>query len=443
MTSPLVNDDDTLARKRDGGGNAPPQVRVAELINTGTELLFGSVVNTHLAFLGQQLFSLGLRISRQTTVPDGYAIRDAILEAARRCQLILITGGLGPTTDDVTREIVAELTGRSLEFDETIFAKIRERFEKRGLRLTDPISRQAYVPKGAQVLPNDHGTAPGLYIPPSPSYGATNAATEKLPHLILLPGPPRELRPMFDPYVSPIVRTLVGTNNLTAALFRTVGLGESYAQELIGEDLAAIEDLELGYCARAGELDLRLVGTLQSVLRGTEIVRARLGNHIVSEEGNELEAIVVQLLTQRQATIAVAESCTGGLLANRFTNVPGASAVFLEGNVTYSNAAKTRTLDVPVELLNRVGAVSKEVALAMAEGARARAGATYALSTTGIAGPDGGTPEKPVGTVFVGLASADTPTQVENLFFPTDRATFKQMVTQSALDLLRKRLLGK
>jgi nicotinamide-nucleotide amidase len=442
MTSPLVNDD-SLARNRDGGGNAAPQGRVAEVINTGTELLFGSVVNTHLAFLGQQLFSLGLRISRQTTVPDGYAIRDAILEAAPRCELILITGGLGPTTDDVTREIVAELTGRSLEFDETIFAKIRERFEKRGLRLTDPISRQAYVPKGARVLPNDHGTAPGLYIPPSPGYGATSAATEKLPHLILLPGPPRELRPMFDRYVSPIVRTLVGTNNLTAALFRTVGLGESYAQELIGADLGAIEDLELGYCARVGELDLRLVGPLPSVLRGTEIVRARLDDHIVSEEGSELEAIVVQLLSQRQATIAVAESCTGGLLANRFTNVPGASAVFLEGNVTYSNAAKTRTLDVPMELLNRVGAVSKEVALAMAEGARTRAGATYALSTTGIAGPDGGTPEKPVGTVFVGLASADTPTQVENLFFPTDRATFKQMVTQSALDLLRKRLLGK
>jgi nicotinamide-nucleotide amidase len=408
-------------------------MQAVEVINTGTELLFGSVVNTHLAFLGQQLFPLGLRIARQTTVPDGYAIRDAILEAAHRCQLILITGGLGPTTDDVTREIVAELTGRSLEYDETIFAKIRERFEKRGLKLTEPISRQAYVPKGAQVLPNDNGTAPGLYIP----------ATEKLPDMILLPGPPRELRPMFERYVTPIVRTLAGTADLTAAVFRTVGLGESYAQELIGADLAAIEDLELGYCARVGELDLRLVGSLQGVLRGTEIVRTRLSDHIVSEDGTELEAVVVRLLTRRQATVAVAESCTGGLLANRFTNVPGASAVFLEGNVTYSNAAKTRTLGVPTDLLDQVGAVSKEVAQAMAEGARARAGTTFALSTTGIAGPDGGTPEKPVGTVFVGLAAADGPSQVERLFFPTDRLTFKQMVTQSALDLLRKHLVGR
>jgi nicotinamide-nucleotide amidase len=400
----------------------------AEVITTGTELLFGSVVNTHLAFLGQQLFSLGLRISRQTAVPDGYAIRDAILEAAPRSRLLLITGGLGPTTDDVTREIVADLTGRPLEYDESIFAKIGERFEKRGLRLTDPISRQAYVPRGAQVLPNDHGTAPGLYLP----------ATKTLPHMILLPGPPRELRPMFERYASPLVRSIVGTTDLAAIIFRTAGLGESYAQELIGADLAAVKDLELGYCARIGELDLRLVGTQESVRKGAEIVRARLFGHIVTEDGSELEAIVIRLLVGRSETVAVAESCTGGLLANRFTNVPGASAVFLEGNVTYSNAAKTRTLGVPVELLNRVGAVSHEVALAMAEGARARSGATYALSTTGIAGPDGGTPEKPVGTVFVGLASEDGRSQVEELFFPTDRATFKQMVTQSALDLLRK-----
>jgi nicotinamide-nucleotide amidase len=410
---------------KDEARSAPIDV---EVITTGTELLFGSVINTHLAFLGQQLFSLGLRISRQTTVPDGDAIRDAIVEAAPRCQLILITGGLGPTTDDITREIVAELAGRPLEYDESIFARIKERFQKRGLRLTDPISRQAYVPRGAQVLPNDHGTAPGLYLP----------ATEALPDMILLPGPPRELRPMFEQYASPIIRSLVGTTDLTAIIFRTAGLGESYAQELIGADLAVIKDLELGYCARIGELDLRLVGSLESVLKGAEIVRARLSEHIVSEDGSEMEAIVVRLLTERGATVAVAESCTGGLLANRFTNVPGASAVFLEGNVTYSNAAKTRTLGVPVELLNSVGAVSKEVAQAMAEGARARAGATFALSTTGIAGPDGGTPEKPVGTVFVGLASADGPSQVEKLFFPTDRATFKQVVTEAALDLLRK-----
>ena len=404
----------------------------AELINTGTELLFGSVINTHLAFLGQQLFSLGVRISRQTTVPDSHSIRDAILEAAGRCPLLLVTGGLGPTTDDVTREIVAELTGRRLEYHEEIFQRIKARFDRRGLQLTPPISRQAHVPEGCEVLPNDYGTAPGIYVP----------GTEALPHLILLPGPPRELRPMFDQYAVPIIRKLAGKNDLTAKVFRTVGLGESYIQEMVGADLAAIEGLELGYCARLGEVDVRLIGSGESVLRGTELMQSRLSHYIVSDEDRGLEEVVVKLLTKGQVTIATAESCTGGLLANRLTNVPGASAVFLEGNVTYSNAAKIRTLGVTADLLNTVGAVSKEVARAMAEGARDRAGANYALSTTGIAGPDGGTAQKPVGTVFVGLAASDTPTEVEQLLFPMDRLSFKQMVTQAALDLLRRRLLG-
>ncbi|MBV9274970.1 MAG: competence/damage-inducible protein A [Verrucomicrobia bacterium] len=404
----------------------------AELINTGTELLFGSVINTHLAFLGQQLFSLGVRISRQTTVPDSHSIRDAILEAAGRCPLLLVTGGLGPTTDDVTREIVAELTGRRLEYHEEIFQRIKARFDRRGLQLTPPISRQAHVPEGSEVLPNDYGTAPGIYVP----------GTEALPHLILLPGPPRELRPMFDQYAVPIIRKLAGKNDLTAKVFRTVGLGESYIQEMVGADLAAIEGLELGYCARLGEVDVRLIGSGESVLRGTELMQSRLPHYIVSDEDRGLEEVVVKLLTKGQVTIATAESCTGGLLANRLTNVPGASAVFLEGNVTYSNAAKIRTLGVTADLLNTVGAVSKEAARAMAEGARDRAGANYALSTTGIAGPDGGTPQKPVGTVFVGLAASDTPTEVEQLLFPMDRLSFKQMVTQAALDLLRRRLLG-
>jgi nicotinamide-nucleotide amidase len=404
----------------------------AEVINTGTELLFGSIVNTHLAFLGQRLFSLGVRISRQTTVPDSRSIRDAVLEAAGRCHLLLVTGGLGPTTDDVTREIVAELTGRRLEYHEEIFRRIKERFDRRGLQLTPPISRQAYVPEGAEVLPNDYGTAPGIYVP----------ATEALPHLILLPGPPRELRPMFDHYAAPIIRKLAGKNDLSAKVFRTVGLGESYIQEMVGADLAGIEDLELGYCARLGEVDVRLIGTEESVLRGTELIQSRLSHHIVSDDDRDLEEVVIKLLTKRQTTVATAESCTGGLLANRLTNVPGASAVFLEGNVTYSNAAKIRILGVPADLLDTVGAVSREVARAMAEGARDRAGATYALSTTGIAGPDGGTPQKPVGTVFVGLAASDAPTQVEQLLYPMDRLSFKQMVTQAALDLLRRRLLG-
>jgi nicotinamide-nucleotide amidase len=400
-----------------------------EIINTGTELLFGSVVNTHLAYLGQQLLPLGLRVNRQTTIPDGQPIADAVREAASRCRMMFITGGLGPTSDDVTRELVAELTGRPLRFDESIFSQIEEHFAKRGFHLTDPIKRQAYVPDGATVLPNDFGTAPGLYLP----------ATSAFPHLFLLPGPPRELRPMFQVYVAPKVAEIVGHSDLKAIVFRTSGIGESFIQEMVGAELDMVNGVEVGYCAGVGSVDLRITGTGDAVEQGAKIVRERLEPYIISTDGRELEEIVVELLAKRNETIAVAESCTGGWLANRITNVSGSSAVFLEGNITYSNEAKIRTLNVPPVLIERFGAVSEQVAAAMAEGARTRSQAHYALSTTGIAGPTGGTEEKPVGTVFIGIASGST--EVQKLYLPTDRLTFKQVVSQQALDLLRKKLV--
>ena len=402
-----------------------------EVLNTGTELLFGSVLNTHLSFLAQEIFLLGLRVQRQTTIPDGSAIRDAILESATRCEIILITGGLGPTTDDITREIVAELTNRPLSYDDSIFQKIKERFRRRGLRLTDRISRQAYVPEGAVVLANDFGTAPGLYIP----------SRNGIPHLFLLPGPPRELAPMFTAYALPILRTLVPMSDLHARIFRTTGIGESYVEKMVGERLLAIPGLEVGYCARMGEVDLRVIGSQIAVSTAEEIVHAALRQNIFGDGSKELEEVVIELLGEKNATVAVAESCTGGLLADRLTNVPGSSAVFLEGNVTYSNEAKTKTLGVPAELFSSVGAVSKEVARAMAEGVLERSGATYSLSTTGVAGPGGGTPEKPVGTVYIGLARRHHNTHVEKLFFPTDRRSFKRICTQHALEMLRRRIL--
>ena len=401
-----------------------------EVINTGTELLFGSVVNTHLAYLGQQLFSLGLRVDRQTTVPDGLAIADAIRAATSRSRLVIVTGGLGPTSDDVTREVVAELTGRRLQFDESVFSKIEAHVLKRGFHLSDAIKRQAYILEGATILPNDFGTAPGLYLPSAAAF----------PDLLMLPGPPRELRPMFQAYATPIIRKIVGHSDLRAMVFRTSGIGESAIQEMVGADLDTIPAVEVGYCAHVGAVDLRLIGTGSAVEQGATIVRNKLESYIVSTDGKALEEIVVELLSKRNETLAVAESCTGGYLANTITDVSGASAVFLEGNVTYSNEAKIRTLNIPQLLIQRLGAVSEEVAGAMAEGARTRSGATYALSTTGVAGPTGGTEEKPVGTVFIGFASAMGSTEVQKLFYPTDRLTFKQVVTQRALDLLRRKL---
>jgi nicotinamide-nucleotide amidase len=402
-----------------------------EVLNTGTELLFGSVINTHLSFLAQQLFALGLRVEQQSTIPDGDSIRVAIQQSAARCDVILVTGGLGPTSDDVTREIVSELTGRPLHYDESIFQKISERFKRRGLKITDRTARQAYVPDGATVLPNDHGTAPGIYIP----------ARDGIPHLFLLPGPPRELRPMFNTYALPILRSLAGNHDLQATIYRTTGLGESQVERIVGERLLAIPGLELGYCARMGEVDVRVIGPKSAVNAADELIQLELGPYIVTTDEKELEDVIVGLLTAKNATLATAESCTGGLLANRITDVPGSSLVFLEGNVTYSNEAKIRTLGVSAELLATVGAVSKEVAQAMAEGALERSGATYALSTTGIAGPDGGTDLKPVGTVFIGLAHLGSMTLVEPEFFPTDRPSFKRICTQHALEMLRRKIL--
>jgi nicotinamide-nucleotide amidase len=232
---------------------------------------------------------------------------------------------------------------------------------------------------------------------------------------------------------------LVPLNDLHARIFRTTGLGESYVEKMVGEKLLAIPGLELGYCARMGEVDLRVVGSRIAVNAAEKIIRAALQQYIISEELKELEEVVIELLREKNATLVVAESCTGGLLADRLTNVPGSSAVFLEGSVTYSNEAKARTLGVPLELFSSVGAVSKDVARAMAEGALKRSGATYSLSTTGIAGPAGGTPEKPVGTVYIGLASQYLDTWVEKLFFPTDRRSFKRICTQHALEMLRRR----
>lgn len=405
------------------------------VINTGTELLLGDVVNTHLSYIAREIFPLGLRIERQVTVPDGEAIREAIGECCSVANIIFVTGGLGPTTDDITREITAELFGLKLEHQPEILRAIEERAARLGFRLTDRVARQAQVPAGATVLPNEHGSAPGLYLP-------ADDATKR-PHLFLLPGPPRELHPMFETSVMPILRRIAPREGATERrLFRVVGMGESLVEEAVGADLLALPGLELGYCARPGEMDLRLIGPTAVLDQAGRIVRDRLGAAIFSSDGSDLEEAVVKLLTKGRQTLAVAESCTGGYLAHRITNVPGASAVLLAGYLTYSNDAKAAMIGVDPALIEQRGAVSKQVAQAMAEGARARANSNFALATTGIAGPAGGTKEKPVGTVFIALAAKDRPVSVQKGFFPDDRPTFKELATQAALEMLRRRLLS-
>ena len=403
-----------------------------EIINTGTEILLGNVVNTHLAFLAQELFAIGLRVQRQVTVPDGDAIREALVESFARADIVIVTGGLGPTTDDITREIAAELLGVKMEFDAEVMHAIETRFARRNLAVTERVKRQAQVPRGATVLPNRNGTAPGLYFP---QFEIRN------PHLLLLPGPPRELHPMFTGSALPILKKITpGGNAIGCRLYRIAGLGESQVEHLVGEDLLAIHGLELGYCARPGEVDVRCIGAADVLEKAHTIVAAKLQPYIISETGGSIEQAVVETLIARGAKLAVAESCTGGALANRITNVSGASNTFVAGFVTYANEAKSSALGVDPALIAEFGAVSREVAAAMAGGALRNSGADFALSTTGIAGPTGGTPQKPVGTVFIGLAFKNAPTEVEQHLFATDRETFKQIVTQTALDLLRRNL---
>ena len=404
------------------------------VINTGTELLLGDVINSHLSFIARESFPLGLRIHRQITVPDGEAIREAIAESLPQADIIFVTGGLGPTTDDITREITAGLFGLKLEHDPAIPSAIQERANRRGFRLTDRAARQADVPQGATVLRNEHGSAPGIYLPAN--------AVLKRPHLFLLPGPPRELHPMFNGSVLPLLRKIVPAEKaMERQVFRIAGMGESLVEEAVGEELLALPGLELGYCARAGEMDLRLLGEASVVAHARQIVIEKLGGSIFSTDGNNLETVVVKLLTEQKRTLAIAESCTGGYLAHRITNVPGASAVLLAGYVTYSNEAKTRSLGVDAGLIAEYGAVSRQVATAMAEGARKQAASDFALATTGIAGPSGGSNEKPVGTVFIALASKDQPTQLQKRFFPDDRPTFKELTAQAALEMLRQQLI--
>ena len=406
------------------------------LLNTGTELLLGDVLDAHLSFIAHHILPLGLRIGEQRTVPDGAAIRDALTRLFPRAEIIFVTGGLGPTTDDITRELTAELLGLELIEDDTVTAAIRERLSKRGIRATERIFLQARVPGGAQALPNQNGTAPGLYL-----RAGINPAIRS-PHLFLLPGPPRELQPMFRESVLPILRSIAPSQNpIVRRLYKIANIGESIVEEAIGEKVLAVPGIELGYCARPGEVDVRVLGAPDAVEQANAIIQSALGSSVFSTTEQTLEEIVVRLLTRRKETLALAESCTGGLLAHRITNVPGASEVFIAGYVAYANDAKGELIGVAPELIQKHGAVSEPVARAMAEGARARSKSTHALATTGIAGPTGGSAEKPVGTVFVALASADNETTVQRLFFPSDRETFKQMATQAAFELLRKRLL--
>jgi nicotinamide-nucleotide amidase len=407
------------------------------LVNTGTELLLGDVEDAHLAFIAREIFPLGLRIEERRTVPDSDAIRHTLGELVPACEILFVTGGLGPTDDDITREMVADVLGLELRQDPQLLSWLQQRLQARGIKWSERIARQADVPAGAEVLPNQNGSASGLYLKAKINPRITS------PHLFVLPGPPRELQPMFRASVIPILRSIVPASGLLERrLYRIVGVGESLVEEAISGKLMAIPGIELGYCARPSEVEVRIIGKAEAIDQADAIIKSALGLSIFSTADESLEGVIVKLLASRNQTLAAAESCTGGLIANRITNVPGASNVFIAGYVCYANQAKSDMLNVDPKLIEEHGAVSEPVARALAQQARACAESDYALATTGIAGPTGGSPEKPVGTVYVALASAKSKTIARKFFFPTDRETFKELAAQAALDLLRRQLVA-
>ncbi|HUR47559.1 MAG TPA: competence/damage-inducible protein A [Candidatus Saccharimonadales bacterium] len=414
-----------------------------EIINTGSELMLGRVLNTHQQWLCREMADRGRTVARQTAVPDtAQDIVEAVKEALGRADLILVTGGLGPTSDDRTRDLIAQLLGRKLEMDPAIVEKIRGMFARR--RRTPPpgMEVQAMVPEGAIVLSNDFGTAPGLALKVEAGRYRASASW-----LVMLPGPPRELKPMFLHQAVPLLeRELPQMQEFACRTLKTTGIGESWVEEQIASRLEHLtkNGLDLGYCARVGEVDVRFVaqglGAAKMVRDAEEIVRSVLAEHVYGTDDEQLEQVVIRLLTQKNLKVALAESCTGGFIANRLTNVPGASAAFLAGLVTYSNEAKQKFLGVQLETLVAHGAVSEATAREMAAGARANAGADYAIAVTGIAGPGGGSEEKPVGTVFIALA-APHGTEVKRQLNTFDRETFKYVTSQQGLEMLRRALL--
>ncbi|MEM9398588.1 MAG: competence/damage-inducible protein A [Verrucomicrobiota bacterium] len=407
-----------------------------EVINTGSELLLGQVLNTHLRYFSESLMRLGLRVSRQVTIPDGEVIACALKESLERADVILITGGLGPTTDDMTREIVASYFKRKLEFSPEIEQDLLAFFAQRNRTCPENNKVQAMVPEGATVLHNAHGTAPGLYL------------EENGKHVFCLPGPPRELYPICENTVWPILQGLQPqTKSMRMKTLRMSDLGESSLQEIVDEKLHGLQGLEVGYCARAGLVDLRLISKDEALLsQRIDETKEVLQAYIYGEDADTLESVVVHTAKQNKKQIATAESCTGGQVATRLTNIPGASQVFNRGWVTYSNEAKVAELNVPPELIETHGAVSKEVAEAMARGAVENANADLAVSLTGIAGPTGDSSEKPVGLVFIGMARKTDRGEIftetlEKRLVP-DRETFKLLASNHALDLLRKTLVA-
>ena len=401
-----------------------------EILSTGDELLTGQVVDTNSAWLMDRLWDLGVMVRRKTLVGDDRQdLLAALTETTGRADLVVMSGGLGPTEDDLTAECVAAATGVPLEEDAPSLQAIRRRFEKLGRTMTPNNAKQARFPRGAAIIPNSFGTAPGFMI----ELGRAE--------LFCLPGVPNEYRGICEQVVLPRVAARIGTPP-AARLVKLFGMPESHADHAMRPVMDAAENVGVRFGYRAHWPEIHVKWTVPGVdaeSRAERIlgeVRRVFGDAIFGEGKQELAQLVIERLVARGDRLALAESCTGGVLAQLVTSVPGASAAFDVGVVAYANAVKTAMLGVPAELLTAHGAVSAPVARAMAEGARLRGGATWGIGITGVAGPSGGTPEKPVGTVHMAIAGPQG-TQPWERRFPGDRERIRRIAAHDALNQLR------
>lgn len=408
----------------------------AEIIAVGSELLTPEKTDTNSLWLTGKLNEIGVEVKLKTIVGDDEArLEETIRDAVKRSDVVITTGGLGPTEDDVTRQVSGRAVGRELVYHDDLEADLRERFRRWGREMPEINRRQAYVIDGAEILPNPNGSAVGMMLD----------LTEKL--FVVLPGPPRELKPMFETFVLPKLKERAGEIYVKRRILRVSGMGESAVDELIAPIYKPYENVQTSILFSKSEIEVHLsarADTKQEAYATLEelagkIVEA-LGTAVFAVNGETMEEVVGKMLTDAGKTLALAESCTGGLIGMRLTDIPGSSRYFLEGSITYSNEAKVRTLGVPKELLDLHGAVSAETAEAMAAGIRERADADYGISVTGIAGPDGGSDEKPVGTVFVGYADG-LGTRSLKMTLPGDRYLIRWRSSQTALDYLRRQLL--
>jgi nicotinamide-nucleotide amidase len=408
----------------------------AEIVAIGSELLTPDKTDTNSLWLTRELNDLGIEVLMKTIVGDDAArLEEAVGDALKRSDVVITTGGLGPTEDDITRVCTAKAIGRQLVYHDEIETHLRERFRAWGREMPEINKRQAFVIDGANVLPNPNGSAVGMMI-------EINGKV-----LAILPGPPRENQPMFADHVLPTLKKLAGEVHVSRRVLRVSGMGESAVDEIAAPIYSSYPNVQTSILFNKSEVELHIAakGDDGAAAKATtdklaDQLAAALGTGVFTTKGETMEEVVGRLLNERNETLSTAESCTGGLIARRLTEIPGSSAFFMEGAVTYSNDAKMRTLGVPKPILIDHGAVSAECAEAMAAGMRHYASTDHAISVTGIAGPDGGTAEKPVGTVFLGYASKNA-TRSLKIVLPGDRYLIRWRSSQAALDLLRRQLL--